>query len=163
MGYTTDFDGEFEVSPTLLPKHKFYLTRFSETRRMKRDVEKLTKITNSNSNHAKVGLPLGVEGEFFVDGSGDSVIDGNKPPSNQPGLWCQWIPTEDGTVIKWDEGEKFYYYVEWIEYMIDNFFKPWGYKLNGSISWNGEDSEDLGLIKVTNNVVEVKRGRVIYE
>lgn len=49
------------------------------------------------------------------------------------------------------------------EYQAITSSSPWGYKLNGSISWNGEDSEDLGLIKVTNNVVEVKRGRVIYE
>jgi len=29
----------------------------------------------------------------------------------QPGLWCQWIPSDDGTAIEWDGGEKFYEYV----------------------------------------------------
>lgn len=80
-----------------------------------------------------------------------------------PGYYCQWIPTEDGWGLEWDGGEKFYSYVEWLKYLIENFFVPWGIKLNGEIEWEGEESGDLGKIIVTNNVVEVKEGRVVYD
>lgn len=54
-----------------------------------------------------------------------------------PSNYCQWKPTEDGKSIVWDEREKFYEYVEWLEYLIKEFFKPRGYILNGTIGWEG--------------------------
>ncbi len=80
-----------------------------------------------------------------------------------PSFYCQWVPTEDGRGLEWDGGEKFYNYVQWLEYLINKFFIPWGIKLNGEIEWEGEESGDLGKIIVTNNVVEVKEGRVVYD
>ena len=71
-----------------------------------------------------------------------------------PGIWCQWEPNEDGTALIWDEGEKFYEYEAWIEYLIDNYLKPWGYVLNGVVSWDGDDSEDNGDITIEDNIVE---------
>lgn len=71
----------------------------------------------------------------------------------QPGLWCQWRPTEDGTGIEWDEGEKFYEYAAWLRYIIANFLKPWGYVLNGEVKWQGEEMDDRGLITVADNKV----------
>lgn len=72
-----------------------------------------------------VGLPIGKEGEYFVGALSDSgqyhdntIVDYNYPPVTQPGLLCQWVPSEDGTVIQWDNGEKFYYYVEWLRYIV---------------------------------------------
>ena len=44
----------------------------------------------------------------------------------QPGLWCQWVPNASGTAIVWDEGEKFYYYIEWIKYLIEHFLRAVG-------------------------------------
>jgi hypothetical protein len=81
----------------------------------------------------------------------------------QPGLWCQWIISEDGTELMWDEGEKFYNYAEWLKYLIDHFFSKWSILLNGEIYWDGEDSDDLGKIVVTNNEVVVKVGHITYE
>lgn len=80
-----------------------------------------------------------------------------------PGFWCQWVPTDDGMGLEWDGNEKFYNYVEWLEHLIKKFFIPWGIKLNGEIEWEGEESGDLGKIIVTDNIVEVKEGRVVYE
>jgi hypothetical protein len=68
-------------------------------------------------------------------------------------IWCQWEPTEDGTAIMWDQGEKFYDYDIWMEVIIDKFIKPWGLVANGSITWSGEDSEDQGVLEVDDNVV----------
>jgi hypothetical protein len=155
MGYTTDFNGSFSVSPTLKPEHREFLAAFSETRRMKRNVSLLPADANSN-----VGLGLGEEGGYYVgdsrySSSGLGVINCNTPPANQPGLWCQWTPNEDGTEIEWDGGEKFYEYVEWLEYIIEHFLQPWGYILNGKVYWYGEDRTDVGCIIVENNVVSV--------
>lgn len=64
--------------------------------------------------------------------------------------------------IAWNGHEKFYDYVEWLEYLVENFLKPWGYKLNGTVTWQGEDSGDFGKIIVKENVVSTKRGRKVY-
>jgi len=51
-------------------------------------------------------------------------------------------------------GEKFYGWLEWLEYIIRYQLKPWGYLLNGQVSWRGENSGDSGIIYVKNNRVE---------
>ena len=79
----------------------------------------------------------------------------------QPGLWCQWVMNEENE-LEWDGGEKFYYYIEWLKYLIDKFFQPWGVILNGEIEWTGEDRDDLGKIVVKDNVVNGKQGKIVY-
>lgn len=81
----------------------------------------------------------------------------------QPGLWCQWVISEDGTLLEWDGGEKFYYYTEWLKYMISHFFQPWGIKLNGEIEWEGEDRNDRGKIVVKDNEVKIKQAKITFE
>jgi len=92
MGYTTEFDGSVSISPPLNAHEIAYLRKFAASRRMDR-----------------------ARGPYFVDGSGpfgqghdDDIRDFNKPPAGQPGLWCWWEPTKDGTAIKWNGVEKFY-------------------------------------------------------
>lgn len=70
-----------------------------------------------------------------------------------PGFWCDWVPTEDGTGLEHNGNEKFYNYVEWLEYIIEHFVKPWNLKLNGEIEWRGEEWEDTGTIYVEDNIV----------
>lgn len=154
MGYSTDFTGDFTVTPTLSISDRDFLKKFSSTRRMKRNV----------------GPEYGVEGEFYVNGKGwygqdheNNVVDSNTPPATQPGLWCQWIPTEDGNHIEWDGGEKFYNYVEWIKYLIEKILEPRGYKLNGTVEWQGEDSDDFGKIVIENNVVRIGIGSKTFD
>lgn len=160
MGYTTDFEGAFTLDEPLTEEQAAYLTQFCETRRMARDPKKASKLPDAVREG--VDLPVGTEGEFFVGGSGSygqgndySVLDHNRPPSTQPGLWCQWVPTDDNQGLMWDGGEKFYSYVEWLQYIIENFLKRWGLTLNGEVRWSGEDTSDVGLIKVKDNVVSV--------
>jgi hypothetical protein len=86
----------------------------------------------------------------------------NKDKRRQPGLWLQWVLDEEGTELAWDGNEKFYNYIEWLEYLIQHFFEPWGIKLNGEITWVGEDTSDTGMIKVTDSVVEVFEGKIKY-
>jgi hypothetical protein len=78
------------------------------------------------------------------------------PGNGIPGYWCQWIIGTDynrNEALVWDENEKFYNYVEWLEYLIKNFFEPEGYILNGSVEYQGEESDDFGTIEVKDNVV----------
>jgi len=116
-------------------------------------------------------------GGFAGQGSDESIVDYNTPPgirpyndrhrlgyhltedkkkyvkdSFQPSLWCQWNIV-DNKYVEWDGKEKFYFYIEWIKYYIDNFFKPWGVLLNGEVGWQGEDREDIGTIIITDNEV----------
>ena len=80
----------------------------------------------------------------------------HEPRNGFPGCWCQWVIVKDDVSedsLVWDECEKFYNYVEWLEYLIENFFKPEGYVLNGSVGFQGEDSDDFGTIEVVDNVV----------
>jgi hypothetical protein len=156
MGYDTLFGGHFTLDRSLAQDQINYLQKFNDTRRMKRNNDYL--INKPDPLREKVGLPLGIEGEFFVNGEGfmgqnrdDSVIDGNKPSSTQPGLWCQWRVSENGKIIEWDEGEKFYHYIEWIVYMVKNFIVPWGYVLNGEVSFQGECPDDAGKIIIEDN------------
>lgn len=160
MGYTTRFSGKFELNGYLTRAQREYLLAFSDTRRMKRDNAKCFGM--ADPKRVAVNLPLGTEGEYFVGGlnytwgTDISIVDENSPPSTQPGLWCQWVPTKNGGAIEWNGGEKFYDYVEWLEYLIKNFLEPWGYELNGSIQWGGDSKDDVGLIIVTDNKVVTK-------
>lgn len=150
MGYHTDFSGQIDVVPPLNAEEIAYLKKFAETRRMNR-----------------------INGPYFVDGTGymgqnrdPDVIDSNAPPKGQPGLWCHWVPTDDGAAIEWDGGEKFYDSVEWMLYLIDHFLKPGAlaplpllqknHVLNGTIEAQGEDSDDRWDLIVENNQVFVQ-------
>ena len=205
MGYSTDFSGSFKLSKSLTKKQFDYINKFSETRRMKRDVEKLMELFKGKGGYpgrtVAKNTPqeiYGNEGEYFVGGTESygqgrdaSIIDYNEPPGQlpyntnedfnkrwdakrkhieeekcQPGLWCQWIVVDweqyDEMILEWNGGEKFYEYIPWLKYLIKHFFEPWGVKLNGEVHWVGEDSNDRGKIVVTDNVVKVYQGTIVY-
>ena len=110
-----------------------------------------------------MNFPLGEEGEFFTGADGyagqeesQCVKSFNSPPAKQPGLWCQWHINDDGC-LAWNEFEKFSHYIEWLDYMIENFFKTWGYTLNGVVYWRGESFSDCGRIEIKDNVIHVKK------
>jgi len=168
MGYTTDFSGQFDCTPTLQPEHADYLKQFAETRRMKRDAEKASLLLDPIRE--AVELPIGKEGCNFVGGDGyagqdhdDSILEYNQEPKGQPGLWCQWVPNKDGTAIEWDGNEKFYFYIEWIEYLVENYLAPWGYVLNGEVIWTGEEPSDIGKINIIDNKIEILHGEIVYK
>lgn len=148
MGYTTEFSGQVKVDPPLNQDEINFLKKFAGTRRMAR-----------------------TKGPYYVDNEGfggqdheNDIIDYNRPPAGQPGLWCQWIPTANGEAIKWDGGEKFYESEDWMEYLIEHFIgshpkaksklpflRP--HTLNGTILAQGEDLHDRWELVVVNNKV----------
>jgi len=144
MGYHTYFYGKFDLNKPLDDETYEFLKKLAETRRMKRNVDP----------------KYGVEGEFYVLGGGsfgqaheDNIIDYNRPPSTQPSLWNHWEPTEDKMHIEHNGGEKFYCYVEWIQYIIKNILAPKGYVLDGTVHWSGEEDDDKGDIIIAQNQV----------
>lgn len=156
MGYTTEFKGEFKLDRPLTQEHLAYLAKFNEQRHMKRNAA--ITATLPDPVRKAVGLDVGPQGDYFVGdddpasaGVSEGIVDYNEPPDDQPSLWCQWMPNEDGTAIVWDGAEKFYEYRDWLLYIIDNFLEPWGYVLNGDVVWQGEDYDDVGLLAVRNN------------
>jgi len=160
IGYTTEFKGRFEFNKPLDKNHQNYLKKFSDTRRMKRD-ENIAKDLDDPIRKA-VGLPIGIEGEYFVGAGGwagqdadSSVIEYNDPPRTQPGLWCQWEPSKDGKYLQWSGAEKFYDYIKWLQYLIKNFLQPWGYKITGIVNWQGEEDSDRGRIIAKDNKLEI--------
>jgi hypothetical protein len=179
MGYTTSFFNSFTLDKPLTDIQIEYLQMFSETRRMKRDYSKLINMQRMGQGNTRcfellksLGLYLGYDGEFYCGtgfcgqdggyaGKDTSVIDYNSPPTTQKGLWCQWVPTDDGMGIEWNGTEKFYNYIEWLEYIIDNFLTPWGIKVNGMVEWSGEDHDDIGVIEVINNIVDKHEGKTV--
>jgi hypothetical protein len=130
------------------------------------------------------------DGEIFFgrgQGRDASIIDYNIPPGQipytvggdiskeyaaneklieegkcQPGLWCGWTISEDDAYLIHDGGEKFYHYVEWLQYLINHFFEPWGYKITGTVKWQGEENGDMGKIIVKKNKVTIKMARITY-
>ncbi len=161
MGYTTDFEGRVSIDPPLNEKEIEYINKFADTRRMNRK-----------------------NGPYYVGGTGfmgqdheQDVIDSNQPPAGQPGLWCQWVASDDGEFIEWDGGEKFYEAEDWMSYIIDHFLcldpiakrdNPHfdflqGHVLNGEIFAQGEESGDNWKIDVVDNAVTTKQGTISYE
>ncbi len=92
------------------------------------------------------------EHQGIIDVISDERHDGTdlkEPPS----FYCQWVTDYNGSVLAWDGGEKFYRYVDWLEYLIHNYFGPWGYLLNGEVQYRGEGYGDHGTIIVRDNRV----------
>jgi hypothetical protein len=161
MGYTTEFKGQFELTPRLTLGQAKYLEKFSQTKRIKRNPSIAEEVPDLERE--VVGLPIGDEAEYFVGGTGEmgqdlddpSIVDSWYPPSSQPGFWCQWVPTEDRNGLEWNGQEKFKHYIEWLGYIIENFLKPWGIFANGTVTWQGESSDDRGKIIVKDNDISI--------
>lgn len=161
MGYTTYFEGGVIIDPPLNEKEVLYINKFAETRRMDRE-----------------------KGPYYVGGTGmagqgndPDIRDHNRPPEGQPGLWCNWIASEEGDIIEWDGGEKFYAAAEWMQYIIDHFIGKdplaklnnehfdflQGHTINGEIFATGEESGDNWKIEVKDGIVTTKQGAIVYD
>lgn len=99
------FIGHINISPPLNAQEKEYFKKFSETRRM--DRKKGPYYVNGGNNPNDI--------------NNDDVLDYNKAPQSQPGLWCKWVNTEDGSKLVWNGYKKFYAPKEWLEYIIIHF------------------------------------------
>ncbi len=150
MGYTTEFLGTFTFSRPLTDAELSFLQAFSKSRRMKLDVLGIPPVLRDHME--PYTHSCGTEGAYFTQElpyGHPTILNYNEPPTGQPGLWCHWSPTP--TTLAWNGTEKFYYYAEWLEYLVVHFFAPWGIQLNGAVQWQGEDPDDRGVLSMRNN------------
>ena len=127
MGYTTYFEGSIVVTPALSPE---FIKRW---------------------NKATEGTP----GKGFTRSCANGV---EETPDMLPGFegakpqtWCHWQLTSIGnaTYIDWDGGEKFYDYIEWLQFLVAAIRKvePRA-EFEGLIEWDGEGHGDTGVLRV---------------
>lgn len=157
MGYHTEFYGHFDFDRKVEENHANYLRKFSDIRHIRRKAEMIEPLPDPVRE--AVQLPVGFEGQFYLSGDdykGEDIITANEPSKPQPGLWCDWTVSEDGTKLEWNGGEKFYEYIPWLYYLISTFIVPWGYVLNGTVKYHGEHPADYGKIIVKDNKMRVK-------
>lgn len=81
----------------------------------------------------------------------------NKYSPEHPDSYNQWEPSEDGMSLRWNGGEKFYDYVDWLEWLVKNYFKPRSIELNGTFRYQGEEIGDVGRIEVKDSSVKLVR------
>ena len=48
----------------------------------------------------------------------EEIRDSRHDERGMPSIWCQWRVGDDGRSIEWDEGEKFYGYIGWIDPIV---------------------------------------------
>jgi len=160
MGYSTDFEGCIDINKKVDEKTQKWLKGLSNTRRMKRDTKVLSKLLGITEEECLSEYGEDAKNYFDYIDMGqrhtEDILNYNFPPSNQPGLWCNWTLGEDNNSIEWNGAEKFYEYIEWMRYIIDELVER-GYEMNGIISWEGEDRSDCGRIIVKDSKVNVIR------
>lgn len=171
MGYNTDFWGSISITPPLNEHEINYLRQFAE-----RDFMSTTTGPYAVSNRAR------------WDEADQASPSGLSAAQHAPGSACQWIPSDDGTELEYDQQEKFYESTIWMAYLIDTFLKPgataqhdlahripgWIYPeelqhftfdhaCNGEIDAQGEDSDDRWRLVVRDNLVSTQHGAITYK
>lgn len=163
MDVSEQMFGRLTITPQLEDRHAAYLHQFHRTRRMKRDVKILAREDRPDPLRLAVGLPLGVQGGYFVGvepGAPQTadIVDGNVPPWGQPTYNSLWRPTPDGRSLVAERYDA-EYRAAWLRYMLKHFLGPWGYTVSGAIGWEGErlwGGPFCRLLRVINNHATVR-------
>lgn len=185
MGYYTDFDGHFTITPPLQDRHEAYLQVWLPMEHRAYYEDKLKDIPDPLRE--AVGLPIGPEGVYATcvespdehwtkDGIvleprtiGEREELRHLTPDTAawcPTRYCYWTVESDDTgrcELQAPQSGKVYSYQEWLLFLLKKFFVPWGYTLNGQVNWNGEDRTDMGVMRIEDNVLSVDVASVTYE
>jgi hypothetical protein len=88
----------------------------------------------------------------------EAIWEGDSPVGAPGGGYLKWVVNgSHRDRIEWDGEEKFYYYTEWLTWLC-RYLSVHGYRVNGHISWSGEETSDVGVLKVVHNIVtEIRR------
>jgi hypothetical protein len=108
--------------------------------------------TTKFSGSVKLSRPLTLkEAKTILEWNDDpeSLDFGDTPPI---GSYMQWVPSETLDSIGWDGNEKFYNYVEWLQFVCD-WLSRLGIAATGELTWSGESAEDTCVIRVVDNKV----------
>jgi len=91
-----------------------------------------------------------------------AVHDSEDEPDS-PGGYCQWELTGDGTGLRWDGGEKFYDYDDWLQWIVDTILAPAGVGLSGSVQYQGESIGDFGVLTVVDGKVAKRKTKQVAD
>lgn len=151
------FKGGLSISPAPSEAFITYINRFAGKRHNTKDVEVLK--TRPRERENTFFGDFGPDGIYYV-GSNAETLDYNKPGKGCPGLYCQWIIDETLQLV-YDNSENFHHFEKWLNFLIEHFFEPMEYKLNGRIDFwidEIESCDEWGDITVINNKVTVHYG-----
>ena len=69
---------------------------------------------------------------------------------DKPDSQCQWVLSADHLNLEWDGQEKFRWWREWLQWIVDEILAPEGITLSGEVDCQGEDALDCSVITVVN-------------
>lgn len=151
MGYHTDFTGKFHFEKNASREFMEYINAFSHARHVLRNAEEIKHADPEWKKHCFHG-DLGEYGEYYADPSNAFAMPNeNIIQKNVPGYYCEWYMPDTGTLMHNDGTDYYQDYQNWLFFLLRNFIIPDHYILNGSVYWNGEDTEDLGILVIQNN------------
>jgi hypothetical protein len=81
-------------------------------------------------------------------------VEAASPEPDLPWHMDLFTIAEDGASILPDEDESRYGLRLWLELLVEHFFKPAGYVLNGEVHWTADELDDRGSIFVKDNLIE---------
>jgi hypothetical protein len=95
--------------------------------------------------------------EYHFD---DVIFVKNQQPSGK----CRWVPTADRRSLRWDCGNQFDYFYEWLEYLIKYIFKPRNIVLNGAVKfYSNIDDQVYGNLIVCDNCIQMFNFKNYFE
>lgn len=165
MGYNTEFYGSFCFDKPLTKEQILFIYNYSRTRHFIRpDVTPSKVMLDAGINDVGSGACYyaldDVDNKYHNEWT--KYKNHYNDPGLCPGLWCQWIVSDSGLRLEWDGMEKFYNYLEWLNFLIENFFSKWNYNLTGFIKYQGEDDDDFGFIRIKNNKAYYETENLIF-
>lgn len=168
MSYLTTLLGEFRIEPDLSVSHATYLQHFMQSRR----VTWLESVVENEDDPVRkeVGLPIGPEGAYYVGRASQDTMweevpgleDIDRPPQDQPSLWCPWTLQQDTDTLVCPHTMSTCF-TDWLAYLIKHFLHPWGYTVNGSAMWAGEDVDDMGVLKAIDSTLYEYKAKITHK
>lgn len=146
MGYSTAFTGQFALSRPLTADECATLRALYEHRHEEEEDLPLPYVV---AGDCPVLIERTLKNRTYY-GEAPGILS-----KKFPSFYCQWVLSPDQRALEWDQGEKFYCYVGWLQYLISHFFAPWGVTLDGTIKWKGDMRGDSGSIRVEGNRIIV--------
>lgn len=157
MGYITALYGRMAIEPPLNQPEIEYLIDFARTRHVLRVTGDYTTCDPETE----------VDTEVFLD----------MTAPNHPSLWCDWVPTADGTAIVWRDDDNGLDEAhrdttpQWLQYLINHFLTgtagtfrchsasagfTFNHHCHGLFLADGADFGDIWEITVTDNQVTTR-------
>lgn len=159
-------NGVLTLSRPLTDDEYYYLAALALNKRMKRKRPLVQMMIDKQALEDpfrnEVGLPLGMDGCFFVGNRGEafdefdtSVINKEAPPRGCPGSWVSWVPSVENRSKLVLSGKKEQHAGRWAKFLVEKLFsKHWGITASGVVTYSQVDGK--GLINTQLTIINGK-------